>query len=810
MKILHLFNLSKSKLFLTIFIVTIFTFSLNSEIAFAQVPRFEQNIKNQELGFGTRFYQSLSCADLSGQIEEITLSMTPISSSNAQYRIQIARPGEDFDTSSLVAGRTATAYTGPVSQQNDVVFHFQNLIDVTNEMCAGINSVTMRITSVSGSQYVYINGSLSNPYAGGGLIEGGFTGNKDAYFIVNGEANINHAPILNTIGNKIAIEGSYMTFTLHAEDQDQVKEVLYQADNLPQGAVFNGKTFYWVPAFNQAGAYPNINFTAIDAGNNGLSSQTDSESISISVNESLPNLNRLEQNIKTQQLAFGNRFYQSLSCADLDGQIEQIALSMTPISSSNTQYKIQIARPGEDFDTAPLVAIRTATAYTGPISQQNDVIFSFQNPIDIDNELCAGVSSVTMRIRAVNESQYVYINGSLANTYAGGGLVENGFTTSKDAYFIVNGHVQINSVPDLSLISNKSVSETQILNFTVSATDPDNDTVTLSASGLPSGATFNATTGVFDWTPGYTAAGTYQVTFTATENTPEALSDSETVTITVSNTNRAPELNPIGNKVVSEGQTLQFTVSASDPDNDTITLSAAHLPVGSSFNASTGVFTWNTSYSDDGNYPDIEFAATDNGSPIELDVELITITVGNVNRMPEITIPGPQEVLEGHLLSFSVSATDPDNDSVTLSATNLPSGSSFNPTSGTFTWTPTLAQSGAYTITLVATDNGSPVESASTDVVVTVGDDPTPVEQTQNLVNQVVTIVIPQNVENSYLANLQKVEPFILDGKITAALNQLNAFKNKIQNDYQRGILTQAQYNSLLQAVNSLIADLSS
>lgn len=193
---------------------------------------------------------------------------------------------------------------------------------------------------------------------------------------------------------------------------------------------------------------------------------------------------------------------------------------------------------------------------------------------------------------------------------------------------------------------------------------------------------------------------------------------------------------------------------------------------------------------------------------MELDVEFITITVGDVNRAPDITNPGPQEVLEEDTLSFTVSATDPDGDITTLTATNLPNGALFNTSTGAFSWTPTLADSGVYTVTITATDTGTPIESVSTEIVITVGDNPTPVEQAQNLIATVTTIDIPQNVENSYLANLQKVEQFILEGKITAALNQLNAFKNKVQQDYQQGILTQAEYTQLMNAANELIADL--
>ncbi|MBP6924082.1 MAG: DNRLRE domain-containing protein [Candidatus Pacebacteria bacterium] len=268
--------------------------------------------------------------------------------------------------------------------------------------------------------------------------------------------------------------------------------------------------------------------------------------------------------------------------------------------------------------------------------------------------------------------------------------------------------------------------------------------------------------------------------------------------------NEAPILNPIGNKIIDENQTLEFTVTADDPDSgDVLTLSATNTPPGSTFNPNTGVFSWTPGFNDAGNYTDIEFAVVDNGTPMELDVELITITVGDVNRSPEFSNPGPQEVLEGDLLTFDITATDPDGDAVSISATNTPSGASFDGT--TFSWEPSLAQAGVYVVTFIATDNGMPNTMATYDVVITVGDDPTPMEQAEDLIEEVINLDIPLNVENSYLANLHKIEQFIADGKIQPAINQLNAFMNKLDQDVDHDVITQNEYYLLMEAAQNLI-----
>lgn len=96
------------------------------------------------------------------------------------------------------------------------------------------------------------------------------------------------------------------------------------------------------------------------------------------------------------------------------------------------------------------------------------------------------------------------------------------------------GQPPTNQPPVLAPIGPKSVNENALLTFTVSATDPDSgQTLTYSASGLPSGATFIPATRTFSWTPNFSQNGTYNVTFTVTDNGSPQLSDSETIQIVV-------------------------------------------------------------------------------------------------------------------------------------------------------------------------------------------------------------------------------------------------------------------------------------
>ncbi len=276
--------------------------------------------------------------------------------------------------------------------------------------------------------------------------------------------------------------------------------------------------------------------------------------------------------------------------------------------------------------------------------------------------------------------------------------------------------------------------------------------------------------------------------------------------------NNAPVLDPIGNQTVAEGQPLEFAVTASDPNGgDVLTLSASNLPLGATFEAATGVFSWTPGYDQAGNYENVEFSVVDNGDPIEVDVELITITVGDVNRAPVFVAIGPKDISENETLTFAVQARDPDGNDVGYTAASLPSGANFDATTQTFSWTPDFTQEGNYTVNFYASDDGIPNLSTNAQVLITVGDVPTALELADTLVDIVTSgdLELPQEVENSYMANLKKLQIFLEGSKVTPAVNQLEAFIHKIEQDMAHATISTEEGGILIALANDLIALLS-
>ena len=161
-------------------------------------------------------------------------------------------------------------------------------------------------------------------------------------------------------------------------------------------------------------------------------------------------------------------------------------------------------------------------------------------------------------------------------------------------------------------------------------------------------------------------------------------------------------------KLVLEGDSLVVVVSATDPEDDAITLFIDPVLENMVFVDSgngVGVLTYTPDYYQ-ANIDTIQFVAVDDGTPNVSDVEHVVVTTLDVNRPPVITPIGPNRLcLLGrfHLLIHvtATDSTDPDGGRLYLSALKKPVGSTFKDSTtnaGLFKWKPTSAQVGVDTL----------------------------------------------------------------------------------------------------------------
>lgn len=188
---------------------------------------------------------------------------------------------------------------------------------------------------------------------------------------------------------------------------------------------------------------------------------------------------------------------------------------------------------------------------------------------------------------------------------------------------------------------------------------------------------------------------------------PENTSESNIVA-TLYELSLAPELNAIPNQAVEENELLSMEVMVEDKNtNDTwnFSLDQTGIDLGMKIagNGTTAQLTWTPTTQQAGIYQ----ATVQVEDQASLSDEItINILVTDLEEAPVLAIVENQEIIAESLLTFQVSANDPNGDMLNygLNQASLDLGMTLNETTGVFNWTPDLEQVGSYEVTLKASD----------------------------------------------------------------------------------------------------------
>ncbi len=261
-------------------------------------------------------------------------------------------------------------------------------------------------------------------------------------------------------------------------------------------------------------------------------------------------------------------------------------------------------------------------------------------------------------------------------------------------------NITVNNSPRIDSFSPSNLAqilaENSTLNFNINASDPDD--ILLNFSWFIDN-TLNSTKPVnFSYTPGFFDSGTHTINATIKDASSNQASIKWTVTVT--NFNRAPSLNPISNKTAFKNINLSFNITAADLDNDILIFSSNHSSIAiSKINNSLATVSWNPTNRDLGSNT-INFTVSD-GSLI--DSKVIIISVGfTSNSAPNITSVPKTTATLNEKYSYDVDATDLDNDILSFSLKTDASEMSIDSSTGLITFTPSSI--GLFIVNVSATD----------------------------------------------------------------------------------------------------------
>lgn len=566
-------------------------------------------------------------------------------------------------------------------------------------------------------------------------------------------------------------EGQNFQFALGATDP-QGLPLFSWAENLPPGAVYDtaSETLSWLPGALQAGTYPNVEFFVSD----GVKQSSVSTTLLIAQAPLPPTLVQPSD----QTILEGQPIHIALLASDPNG--DPLTYSSTTLPGGATLdpmtgafdwapgyfqhgvYQVPFTVGDGVLSTTVTTTITVLNVDAPPVfndlgswsmdegQQINFRAFALDpnNPGFIPQERLPDGSLTPLEGTAPTISYTVsglpagatfdpqtdIFNWQTGYTDAGRYLVT--FTATNDGdgtgvplsatVSVPITIINVNRAPQITFIANQTVNDATTLTLPVQAVDPDGDPMVLTASGtaglgLPAYATFvdnGDGTGTFTFSPTVDDSGSFTITLSATDNgdgggPAAALSASQSFVVTVNNPNRPPHLAAIGDKVAVAGKDLQFTIVATDLDQDPLTFGALGLPPGATLTPSSTygetVFDWTPTSSDLGRST-VVFTVVDNGNGNPADVlgdqQSINLVVRQNDQAPVLVPMATQTIAQQQTLTLPIEATDPDGDPLLYSATGLPPGATFDPVSGVITWAPNLFQSGTYGGIVVGASDG--------------------------------------------------------------------------------------------------------
>lgn len=238
-------------------------------------------------------------------------------------------------------------------------------------------------------------------------------------------------------------------------------------------------------------------------------------------------------------------------------------------------------------------------------------------------------------------------------------------------------------------------------------------TWSLSSGTMPAGLSLNAGSGVISGTP--TAAGGAALTFKVSDSANPAQTQMVTLTLSVAPSTLGITTTSLPNGQVGAAYSASLTGSGGVAPYHW-TLKSGGLPAGLSLNASTGAITGTPTVT--ANATSLTFQVTDSGSPSQTQSVTLTLTIKPATlAITTSSLPSGQV---GSAYSATLAAnggTQPYTWSLTSGA--LPSGLSLDVTTGVISGTPTASAS-ATSLTFKVTDSGSPAQSQSVTLSLTI------------------------------------------------------------------------------------------
>jgi uncharacterized repeat protein (TIGR01451 family) len=204
-----------------------------------------------------------------------------------------------------------------------------------------------------------------------------------------------------------------------------------------------------------------------------------------------------------------------------------------------------------------------------------------------------------------------------------------------------------NHAPEILSAPVTEVNEGEAYVYDVVAEDADGDVLIYTLDQAPLGMGIEITSGLIEWSPGYSAAGIYPVMVRVVDG--QGGVDTQSFDVTVANVNRPPEITSTPVTTAIEGEPYAYDVEATDADGDALTFSLITAPAGMTIDAASGLIEWTPTDVQVGEHT-VTVRVEDSGGLSATQDFVITVTTPN---LPPVAVDDAYEMLEGEQLFIS-------------------------------------------------------------------------------------------------------------------------------------------------------------
>ncbi|MBP8972613.1 MAG: pilus assembly protein N-terminal domain-containing protein [Anaerolineae bacterium] len=396
-------------------------------------------------------------------------------------------------------------------------------------------------------------------------------------------------------------------------------------------------------------------------------------------------------------------------------------ISLTGVSAGSATVTLSVTDGTHPAVTMPFTATVVANAppSVAPLGTQvlgpgeaRDVPYTASDPEGDPLTATASSDNPGVVAAAVNVPGLITLNAVGAGAATVTLSVSDGVNAPVTTSFAVTVS-QPNMPPSVAPLGTQVLGPGEARDVPYTASDPEGDPLTATASSDNPGVVAAAVNVPGVITLNAVGAGAATVTLSVSDGVNAPVTTSFAVTVSQPNAN--PVIQPVPDQTVSVGASLSVPVSASDPDGDTVTLTAVsdNPGVATAFaggpgevilgGVTPGTATILVDASDGrGGFASVSFL----------------VTVQGVNNAPVIQPIPDQSLSVGETIAVSVSISDPDGDPLVAYAVVQNTGVVFSEMPGTDTITLQGLAEGVTAVDVYADDNKGGLTTATFTVTV--------------------------------------------------------------------------------------------